>query len=67
VGAISKDEGKTWGEPFLIEDDDNAGYCYIAIHFTDDALLLAYCAGDEKDKICLARLRIRKIALAEII
>ncbi|MBR7121632.1 MAG: exo-alpha-sialidase, partial [Lentisphaeria bacterium] len=43
--AISRDEGKTWGEKVLLEDDPRRGYCYTAIHFTDDAMLLAYCCG----------------------
>lgn len=43
--AISRDEGKTWGEKILIEDDPRRGYCYTAIHFTEKAILLAYCCG----------------------
>lgn len=67
IGAISKDDGKTWGNRFSIEGEDaRGGYCYTAIHFTADALLLAYCAGEPEDGICLARLKVKKIALAEL-
>lgn len=43
--AISRDEGKTWGEKVLLEDDPRRGFCYTAIHFTGNAVLLAYCCG----------------------
>lgn len=67
IGAVSGDEGENWGQPFVIELDEQRGYCYTAIHFTeDDSVLLAYCAGGEKDQSCLARLTIRKIKLSEI-
>ena len=61
VCAISKDDGKSWSEPDIIENDPQAGYCYTAICETEDALLLGYCAGTIKDKSCLNRLRIRRI------
>lgn len=67
VGAISKDDGRTWGGHFAVEcDEDRGGYCYTAIHATSDSLLLAYCAGEAEDGICLARLKVRKIPLASL-
>lgn len=67
VGAISKDEGKSWTQFFAAEtEEDGGGYCYTTIHFTGDSVLLAYCAGEEEDGICLARLKMRKIRLADI-
>lgn len=62
VAAISSDDGKTWPTRKLIEGDSNGWYCYTAIHFVDDALLLAYCAGDPKVG-GLNRLRIRRMNL----
>ena len=53
-----------WTRAAVLEGSDEAGYCYTAIHFTPDAVLLAYCAGGEADKSRLARLRMRKIPLA---
>lgn len=46
--AISKDEGKSWGESRMIEDDADGWYCYTAITFLDNRLFLAYCAGDRQ-------------------
>lgn len=63
VLATSGDDGRTWSEPVTLEDDPEHGYCYIAIHFAGDAVLLAYCAGGPEDGICLARSVIRKIKL----
>ena len=62
VAAISSDEGKTWPLRKLIEDDPSGWYCYTAIQFTGDAVLLAYCAGESKIG-GLNRLRIRRITL----
>ncbi len=46
--AISKDEGKTWGNSRVIEDDPDGWYCYTAVTFVDSRVLLAYCAGDRQ-------------------
>jgi sialidase-1 len=43
--AISKDEGKTWSEPLTLFDEPDGWYCYTAIHFEGDYVLLAHCAG----------------------
>lgn len=40
--AISKDEGKTWIHNKVLEGDPNGSYCYTAIHFTGDDVLLGY-------------------------
>ncbi|MFA5859529.1 MAG: sialidase family protein [Elusimicrobiota bacterium] len=47
VTAISKDEGKTWVNHKVLEDDPDGWYCYAAINFYQDNVLLAYCAGDK--------------------
>ena len=60
VAAISRDGGMTWPSRKLIEGELNGWYCYTAIHFTEDAVLLAYCAGDPKVGH-LNRLRLRRI------
>lgn len=62
VAAISSDSGKTWPRCKLLESASDGWFCYTAIHFTEDAVLLAYCAGDSKVG-GLNRLRIRRIAL----
>lgn len=66
VAAISNDNGKTFSEPIVLEDDPESGYCYTAIHFVGDYVLLAYCAGGGADKVCLSRTRIRKIELNQL-
>lgn len=63
VAAISSDGGQTWPHRKLIEDDPDGSFHYTAIHFTGDAVLLAYCAGDSKVG-ALNRLRIRRISLS---
>lgn len=60
--AISTDDGKSFAEPLLIETDERSGFCYTAIHETENGdILLAYCAGSVEDSCTLNRLRIRKI------
>lgn len=45
--AISRDEGKSWGNARTLYDDPKGWYCYTAIHFADERVLLAHCAGHE--------------------
>src|SRR5690606_37475166 len=44
--AISKDEGRTWESIKTLEDDPDGWYCYTAMDFVDDHVLLGYCAGN---------------------
>ena len=60
VAAISSDHGRTWPQRRLLESNPDGWYCYTAIHFTGDAVLLAYCAGDSKVG-GLNRLRLRRV------
>jgi hypothetical protein len=64
VAAISKDGGATWGAPKVLEGDPDGWYCYTAIHFVGDDVLLAYCAGDSAKKTYLNVLRLRRTSLA---
>ena len=67
VYALSGDNGATWSKSVILENNEFAGYCYVAIHFIEDAMLLSYCAGDTRiDKTCLSKVRIRKISYNEI-
>ena len=47
--AISTDEGKTWQNKKTIEDDPDGWFCYPAIEFTNDKIILAYSAGTRKE------------------
>ncbi len=62
VSAVSDDCGRTWQHRKLLELDADACYCYTAIHFVGEYVLLAYCAGDSKVG-GLNRLRIRRVRL----
>ena len=44
--AISRDEGRTWESRKVLEDDPNGWYCYTAITFIEDRVLLGHVAGD---------------------
>jgi sialidase-1 len=44
VAAVSQDEGKTWGRRKVLESDPDGWFCYTAMDFVDDRVLLAYCA-----------------------
>lgn len=46
--AISRDDGKTWEHIRNLEDDPFGWYCYIAMEFVDDVVLLGLCAGDRR-------------------
>jgi sialidase-1 len=46
--ALSKDEGETWGPSKTLAGDPDGWYCYTAIEFVADRVLLAHCAGDPK-------------------
>jgi sialidase-1 len=46
--ALSRDEGETWTPSRTIETDPDGWYCYTAITFVKDRMLLAYCAGDKQ-------------------
>lgn len=43
--ALSRDDGATWGPSRTLEDDPAGWYCYTAIEFVEDRVLLAHCAG----------------------
>lgn len=65
VVAVSKDGGVSWPKAKEIESDPDGHYCYTAIHFVRDAVLLSYCAGfySNPDMGPLKPLRIRRIEL----
>ena len=60
--AISGDDGRTWRRHKAIETDPRRGFCYTAMHFTDDAVLLAYCCGGRHGAV-LQDACIRRITL----
>lgn len=65
IMAVSEDGGKKFQKTYMLEDDDNIGYCYIAIYSDKDYILLAYCHGGETG-VPLTGTKIIKIMLSEI-
>ncbi len=61
--AISKDEGVTWEKVKTIESDPNGWYCYTAIEFVGDHVLLGHCAGDTKNYGGLETTQITRLSL----
>lgn len=63
--ATSRDEGRTWSKPVLLENDPARGFCYIAIHPVGDTVLLAYCCGGRGSAVlqdsCIRRVRIANL------
>jgi len=43
--AISRDEGLTWEKVKTLEDDPAGWYCYTAMEFAANRVLLGHCAG----------------------
>lgn len=66
VISVSRDNGKTFSPEIAFETKEDHGYCYCAMHFTEDALLLGYNAGGIADQSCLTRIRIRRIMRDEL-
>ena len=61
-GVSRHDAGRTWEKETIIEDQAGHGYCYTAIAFAGDRVLLAYCAhpssyGLETTQISSFRIR----------
>lgn len=44
--AISRDDGQTWENTKVLKDDPDGWYCYTAIVFRGDRVLLGHVAGD---------------------
>jgi hypothetical protein len=61
--GISKDEGKTWQVIRTLADDPDGWYCYTAIEFAGNHVLLGHCAGNRKENNGLAVTHISRINL----
>ncbi|GAB5406236.1 MAG: hypothetical protein Aurels2KO_44670 [Aureliella sp.] len=61
--SISSDEGKTWTDSIPLESDSDGWYCYTAIEFTQDAVLLGYCAGHQVPGMQLATTVVQRLPL----
>lgn len=59
--AISRDEGKTWRHLQNLEDDPEGTFCYTAIHFDYDHVLLAYSRGVGLPDLRIVRLNVDQL------
>lgn len=65
--AASLDDGKTWRGHMLLESAPDHGFCYPAVHFTDDdAVLISYNAGGASTRNPLDRQRVKRVMLSEM-
>jgi len=48
TAAISRDEGQSWENKKIIEDNPDGWYCYTSLTFVEDTAVLSYCAGNSK-------------------
>jgi hypothetical protein len=61
--AISRDDGVNWENIKTIESDPDGWYCYTAIEFVDNFVLLGHCAGNRKVYNGLETTQITRISL----
>ncbi|AHF14608.1 sialidase [Niabella soli DSM 19437] len=64
--AISKDDGISWIHIKNLEADPDGWYCYTAIHFYKNSVLLSYCAGSQQAKTYLSVTDISRIVLTDL-
>ena len=62
--AVSRDEGETWSPSRMIAGDPDGWYCYTAIEFVDDHVLLGHVAGKQAGGKRLATTRITRVPIA---
>ncbi|MGC9347294.1 MAG: sialidase family protein [Anaerolineae bacterium] len=60
TAVISRDEGATWENVRTLESNPHGWYCYTAIAFPEDQVMLAHSAGDRRENNGLAMLQITR-------
>lgn len=62
--AVSSDNGKSWKNQQVLENDPDGWYCYTAIHFVGKKnLLLSYCAGNRPKGTGLSVTSVRRLSI----
>lgn len=61
--AVSRDEGKTWERKRNLLEDPKGWYCYTAIEFVKDRILLGFASGGSDGLKNLSRTQIASIPL----
>lgn len=59
--AISKDDGKSWQHLKNLEQDPDGTFCYTAIHFVKDQVLLGYGSGSGLENSRILRIKLDDI------
>ena len=65
ICLVSRDDGKTFSEGYLLEDDPANAYCYPAVFEGDDYFLTAYYHSNDSG-ICLSSCKLTKVNYAEL-
>ncbi|HWL07542.1 MAG TPA: exo-alpha-sialidase [Planctomicrobium sp.] len=61
--AVSQDEGKTWRHVKDLETNPHGWYCYTAIEFVGETVLLGHCAGDRRTDNGLSITKVTRFGL----
>jgi predicted neuraminidase len=61
--AISRDDGVTWTSVRTLENDPEGWYCYTAIHFAGDHVILSQCADNLKTGKALATTQVTRFPI----
>ncbi|MEX0938657.1 MAG: hypothetical protein WDZ59_12420 [Pirellulales bacterium] len=61
IDAATGWRSQTWKNIRVLQDNPHGWYCYTAMTFVDDLVLLAYCAGDRRENNGLAMTRVTQI------
>lgn len=54
--AISKDEGVSWQNIKIIDNNPEGWFCYTAMQFIDNSVMLGYCAGTKSAHLTVSHL-----------
>ncbi|MCG6154780.1 sialidase family protein [Rubinisphaera margarita] len=65
--AVSSDEGRTWKIVENVRSAKDGWYCYTAITFADDYVLLGYVAGEQKPGQHLATTEISRFPVSQLV
>ena len=59
--AVSRDDGATWENVKTLENDPDGWYCYTAIHFAGEHVVLPHCADNLKTGKALATTQVTRL------
>ena len=64
IVLCESDDGISFSDFAIIEDDINKGYCYPSLYFLDEkTMLTSFCSGGKEDGSCLNKTTIKKIKI----